>query len=102
MNSLLLLLILLALVVIFLFSINKNEYFDGGQEQTQAAQEDEGQASDQNSDQSTDNKFYPNADVVSNYQYESDLNDDKRRIRLIQRQYADQIVSEFRYAIKDS
>ena len=40
--------------------------------------------------------------MVSNYQYESDLNDDKRRIRLIQRQYADQIVSEFRYAIKDS
>ena len=50
----------------------------------------------------TDNKFYPDSDVVSNYQYESDLNDDKRRIRLIQRQYADQIVSEFRYAIKDS
>jgi hypothetical protein len=49
----------------------------------------------------TDNTFYPNADVVSNYQYESDLNDDKRRIRLIQRQYVEQIILEYRYVLKD-
>ena len=50
----------------------------------------------------TDNTFYPNATIISNYEYEIDLNDAKRRIRLIQREYVDQIVSEFRYAVRDS
>ena len=49
-----------------------------------------------------DNKFYSNADIVSNYQYESELNDAKRRIRLIQPQYVEQIISEYRYVLKDN
>ena len=48
----------------------------------------------------TDNTYHSNATTVSNYQYEVDLNDSKRRIRLIRPEFVSQIIEEYRYNLE--
>lgn len=43
-----------------------------------------------------DNISYPTASAVSNYQYEFDQNETKRRIRIISPGLLDQVLTEFR------
>ena len=43
-----------------------------------------------------DNRTYPQASAVSNYQYEFDQNEAKRRIRIISPGLLDQVLTEFR------
>ena len=44
---------------------------------------------------------YPSADVISNYQYEQNLQDEKRKIRLIQPRFISDFVDEFEAKIKE-
>jgi len=44
---------------------------------------------------------YPSADVISNYQYEQNLQDEKRKIRLIQPRFINDFVDEFEAKIKE-
>ena len=44
---------------------------------------------------------YPSADVISNYQYEQSLQDEKRKIRLIQPRFISDFVDEFEAKIKE-
>ena len=44
---------------------------------------------------------YPSADSVSNYQHEQNLQDKKRRIRLIQPKFINDFVDEFESKIKE-
>ena len=48
----------------------------------------------------TDNTYHSDAATVSNYQYEIDLNDSKRRIRLIRPEFVSQIIEEYRYNLE--
>ena len=48
----------------------------------------------------TDNTYHSDAATVSNYQYEVDLNDSKRRIRLIRPEFVSQIIEEYRYNLE--
>mgnify|MGYP003328364119 CR=1 FL=1 len=43
----------------------------------------------------------PSADVISNYQYEQSLQDEKRKIRLIQPRFISDFVVEFEAKIKE-
>ena len=44
---------------------------------------------------------YPSADVISNYQYEESLQNEKRKIRLIQPRFISDFVDEFEAKIKE-
>ena len=44
---------------------------------------------------------YPSADVISNYQYEQSLQDEKRKICLIQPRFISDFVDEFERKIKE-
>ena len=48
----------------------------------------------------TDNTYHSDAATVSNYQYEVDLNDSKRRIRLFRPEFISQIIEEYRYNLE--
>ena len=48
----------------------------------------------------TDNTDYPTATAVTNYEYELTVQEKRRKIRLIKREYVDQIISELEVAVE--
>ena len=50
----------------------------------------------------TDNTDYPTASIVTNYEYEEDLQDKKRKIRLINQIYVEDFVTEFEKLMGES
>ena len=50
----------------------------------------------------TDNTEHSGASVVTNYEYEEDLQDEKRKIRLLDPAYVGSFVGEFRALMKES
>ena len=50
----------------------------------------------------TDNTDYPTASIVTNYEYEEDLQDKKRKIRLLDPRYLGAFVSEYEKLIAES
>jgi len=50
----------------------------------------------------TDNTDYPAATAITNYEYEQKLQDDKRKIRLLDPSFIDDFVDEFKLLIKES
>ena len=50
----------------------------------------------------TDNTDYPTATVITNAEYEEDLEDKKRKIRLLDPAYVDRFVSEFEILMEES
>ena len=50
----------------------------------------------------TDNSDYPTASIVTNYEYEEALQDEKRKIRLLDPAYVDRFVSEYEKLMAES
>ena len=50
----------------------------------------------------TDNTDYPTASIVTNYEYEEDLQDKKRKIRLLDPAYVEDFVAEFEKLMGES
>ena len=50
----------------------------------------------------TDNTDYPTASIVTNYEYEEDLQDKKRKIRLLDPAYIEPFVAEFEALMEES
>ena len=50
----------------------------------------------------TDNTDYPSASVITNYEYEEDLQDKKRKIRLLEPSYIGLFVAEFESLMGES
>ena len=50
----------------------------------------------------TDNTDYPTASIVTNYEYEEALQDEKRKIRLLDPAYVDRFVSEYEKLMAES
>ena len=50
----------------------------------------------------TDNTDYPTASIVTNYEYEEDLQDKKRKIRLLDPSYVEDFVAEFEKLMGES
>ena len=50
----------------------------------------------------TDNTDYPSASVITNYEYEEDLQDKKRKIRLLEPSYVGLFVDEFNSLMEES
>ena len=50
----------------------------------------------------TDNTDYPTASIVTNYEYEEDLQDKKRKIRLLDPAYVEDFVAEFKKLMGES
>ena len=50
----------------------------------------------------TDNTDYPAASIVTNYEYEEDLQDKKRKIRLLDPEYVENFVDEFEKLMGES
>ena len=50
----------------------------------------------------TDNTDYPTASIVTNYEYEEDLQDEKRKIRLLDPAYVEDFVAEFEKLMGES
>jgi len=50
----------------------------------------------------TDNTDYPTASVITNYEYEEDLQDKKRKIRLLDPAYVEDFVAEFEKLMGES
>ena len=50
----------------------------------------------------TDNTDYPTASIVTNYEYEEDLQDKKRKIKLIDPSYISAFVAEYEKLMKES
>ena len=50
----------------------------------------------------TDNTDYPSASVITNYEYEEDLQDKKRKIRLLDPSYVERFVTEFEELMGES
>ena len=49
-----------------------------------------------------DSDFYASASIVTNFEYEENEQDDKRKIRLLDPSYIDQFVTEFKSLIKET
>ena len=49
----------------------------------------------------TDNTDHPSADVVTNVEYEEDQEDKKRTIKILQREYVSQFVTELKMLLKE-
>ena len=50
----------------------------------------------------TDNTDYPTASIVTNYEYEEDLQDKKRKVRLLDPEYVEDFVAEFEKLMGES
>ena len=50
----------------------------------------------------TDNTDYPTASIVTNYEYEEDLQDKKRKIRLLDPAYIEPFVAEYEKLMGES
>ena len=50
----------------------------------------------------TDNTDYPSATAITNYEYEQEVQDAKRKIRLLDPSFVDDFVDEFKLLIKES
>ena len=50
----------------------------------------------------TDNTDYPTASIVTNYEYEEDLQDKKRKVRLLDPAYVEDFVTEFEKLMGES
>ena len=50
----------------------------------------------------TDNTDYPTASIVTNYEYEEDLQDKKRQVKLLDPAYIEPIVAEFEAMMAES
>lgn len=53
-------------------------------------------------DVGTSNALYPSATAVTNYEYEEALQDQKRKIKLLDPRYVDQFVAEFKEKIAET
>jgi len=51
---------------------------------------------------STDNTDYPTATLITNYEHEQEVQDNKRKIRLLDPSFVDDFVDEFKLLIKES
>ena len=49
-----------------------------------------------------DSDFYASASIVTNFEYEENQQDEKRKIRLLDPSYIDQFVTEFKALMKES
>ncbi len=49
-----------------------------------------------------DSDFYASASIVTNFEYEENEQDEKRKIRLLDPSYIDQFVTEFKALMKES
>ena len=49
-----------------------------------------------------DQDFYSNSTAITNYEYEERLQDQRRKIRLLDPRYLDDFVSEFKLLMKES
>ena len=49
-----------------------------------------------------DSDFYASASIVTNFEYEENEQDEKRKIRLLDPKYIDQFVTEFKSLMKES
>jgi len=49
-----------------------------------------------------DSDFYASASIVTNFEYEENEQDDKRKIRLLDPSYIDQFITEFKSLIKET
>tara|TARA_B100000767_G_scaffold56300_1_gene51845 strand:- start:215 stop:742 length:528 start_codon:yes stop_codon:yes gene_type:complete len=50
----------------------------------------------------TDNTDYPTATLITNYEHEQEVQDNKRKIRLLDPSFLDDFVDEFKLLIKES
>ena len=50
----------------------------------------------------TDNTDYPTATLITNYEHEQEVQDNKRKIRLLDPSFVDDFVDEFKLLIKES
>ena len=50
----------------------------------------------------TDNTDYPTASIVTNYEYEEDLQDKKRQVKLLDPAYIEPFVAEFEALMAES
>ena len=50
----------------------------------------------------TDNTDYPTASIVTNYEYEEDLQDKKRKVRLLDPEYVEDFIAEFEKLMGES
>ena len=50
----------------------------------------------------TDNTDYPTASIVTNYEYEEDLQDKKRKVRLLDPAYVEDFIAEFEKLMGES
>ena len=50
----------------------------------------------------TDNTDYPTATLITNYEHEQEVQDNKRKIRLLDPSFIDDFVDEFKLLIKES
>ena len=53
-------------------------------------------------DVGTSNTLYPSATAVTNYEYEEAVQDEKRKIKLLDPRYVDQFVAEFKEKIAET
>ena len=49
-----------------------------------------------------DTDFYESATAITNYEYEESLQDEKRKIRLLDPRYVDQFVDEYKNLMRES
>jgi len=53
-------------------------------------------------DVGTSNTLYPSATAITNYEFEEKLQNERRRIKLLDPRYVDQFVAEFKEKISET